>query len=214
MTDVSGGKFLTLEGIEGVGKSTNLAFMSRFLSAAGKEVVTTREPGGTPLAEKIRALLVDPDLPPCTPDTELLLMFASRAEHLAGTIRPALKRGAWVLCDRFTDATFAYQGAGRGIDEAHIRSLESWLQQGLKPDLTILLDADIETGLRRAGKRGDLDRFEREEMQFFARVRAGYLGIARREPGRVKVVDANHPLDRVQEEIEAHLSALLDSVDV
>ncbi len=213
MIDELPGKFITVEGIEGVGKSTNLAFMADVLRAAGKEVVVTREPGGTPLAEKIRALLVDPEHPPCTPDTELLLMFASRAEHLAGKIRPALERGAWVLCDRFTDATFAYQGAGRGIDAAHIRALETWLQQGLRPDLTILLDADVAIGLERAGKRGVLDRFEREEMQFFARVRAGYLGIARHEPDRVKVVDAGHALKRVQENIQAHLASLLDSAN-
>lgn len=207
------GKFITIEGIEGVGKSTNLQFMVKFLADAGRTVVATREPGGTPLAEKIRALLVDPDIGHSTADTELLLMFASRAEHLAGKIRPALGRGEWVVCDRFTDATYAYQGAGRGIATAHIRALEEWLQQGLKPDLTILLDADVDLGLRRAGKRGDLDRFEREALQFFARVRAGYLEIAQSDPERVKVVDAGQPLERVQEQIAIHLSSLPDYVD-
>lgn len=214
MTAGTPGKFVTIEGIEGVGKSTNLAFVANVLRSAGKEVVITREPGGTPLAEKIRALLVDPNLPPCTPDTELLLMFASRAEHLAGKIRPALNNGDWVLCDRFTDATFAYQGAGRGVDEEHIRALEAWLQQGLRPDLTILLDADVEIGLERAGKRGELDRFEREELQFFARVRAGYLSIARREPERMKVVDASQSLAQVQKELAFHLSTLMDAGSV
>lgn len=209
----SAGKFVTIEGVEGVGKSTNLAFMADKLRAAGKEVVVTREPGGTPLAEQIRALLVDPESRPTTPDTELLLMFASRAEHLAGKIRPALERGAWVVCDRFTDATFAYQGAGRGIDTSHISALESWLQQGLRPHMTILLDADVEVGLERAGKRGDLDRFEREDVQFFARVRAGYLAIARREPERVKVIDADRELEAVQKDIAAHMARLLAEAD-
>ncbi|NNF52787.1 MAG: dTMP kinase [Gammaproteobacteria bacterium] len=213
MKDEVQGKFITIEGIEGVGKSTNIAFMTRLLRSAGKEVVVTREPGGTPFAERIRALLVDPDCDPCTPDTELLLMFASRAEHLAGKIWPALERGAWVVCDRFTDATFAYQGAGRGIESGHIGALEAWLQKGLRPHLTILLDADVQIGLERAGKRGELDRFEREELQFFDRVRAGYLDIAQREPERVKVVDASSALARVQEQIGRHLAALLEEAD-
>lgn len=213
MTESFTGKFITVEGIEGVGKSTNMDFIADFLRKRGKDVVVTREPGGTPLAEKIRGLLVDPANPPSTPDTELLLMFASRAEHLAAKIRPALARGVWVVCDRFTDATYAYQGAGRGIDQAHIRALEAWLQQGLGPDLTILLDADVELGLKRAGKRGKLDRFEREELQFFARVRAGYLAIASREPARVRTVDAGHSIVQVQADISTLLNELLDTVD-
>ncbi len=192
------GRFITVEGIEGVGKSTNLAFMERVLEEAGQSVVVTREPGGTPLAEKIREVLIDPGHPPCTPDTELLLMFAARAEHLAGKICPALARGEWVLCDRFTDATYAYQGAGRGIDTAHIKALEEWLQDGLRPDLTIVLDASVEVGMKRAGKRGELDRFEQEQRGFFERVRKAYLDIARREPGRVRVVNAERALPDVQ----------------
>lgn len=211
MSSVERGKFITLEGIEGVGKSTNLGFLEERLRAAGLEVVVTREPGGTALAEKIRALLIDHRNPPASQDTELLLMFAARAEHLAGKIRPALEAGQWVLCDRFTDATYAYQGAGRGIAVEHIQALEAWLQQGLKPDLTILLDADPTLGMQRAGRRGGLDRFEREEQAFFARVRAGYLEIARREPERVRSIDASRPLDEVQSALDELLAPLLET---
>ncbi len=213
MSNVERGKFITLEGIEGVGKSTNMGFLEQRLLEAGREVVVTREPGGTALAEKIRALLIDHRNPPVSRDTELLLMFAARAEHLAGKIRPALEAGQWVLCDRFTDATYAYQGAGRGIEAEHIQALEAWLQQGLKPDLTILLDADPMLGMQRAGRRGGLDRFEREEQEFFARVRAGYLEIARREPERVKSIDASRPLAEVQSALEELLAPLLGTVD-
>lgn len=211
MTSVERGKFITLEGIEGVGKSTNLGYLENRLRDAGKDVVVTREPGGTALAEKIRALLLDHRHPPANPDTELLLVFAARAEHLAGKIRPALEAGRWVLCDRFTDATYAYQGAGRGLAAEHIRNLEAWLQQGLKPDLTILLDAAPTLAMQRAGKRGQLDRFEREEQAFFSRVRAGYLEIARQEPDRVNVIDASRPLPEVQAALETLLSALLEA---
>lgn len=206
------GTFITIEGIEGVGKSTNLKFMEGILKDAGQTVVITREPGGTVLAEKIRELLIDPTHPPCTPDTELLLMFASRAEHLAEKIRPALERGEWVLCDRFTDATYAYQGAGRGIDLSHIHALEDWLQEGLRPDLTVVLDADVELGMQRAGKRGDLDRFEQEQLEFFKRVRRAYLDIARREPRRVRVIDASQDLAKVQSALRALLQEQLQHV--
>lgn len=204
------GKFITLEGIEGVGKSTNLDFLADRLRAAGKDVVVTREPGGTPLAEKIRALLIDHRHPPQSRDSELLLVFAARAEHLAGKIRPALEAGQWVLCDRFTDATYAYQGAGRGIASEHIAALESWLQQGLRPHLTILLDMDVSLGMQRAGRRGRLDRFEREQEEFFARVREGYLAIAAREPDRVRQVDASRPLSEVQASLCEILAPMLD----
>lgn len=213
MNAATTGKFVTIEGIEGVGKSTNLKFIAQQLEVAGKQVVLTREPGGTPLAEKIRALLIDPDHPPCTPDTELLLMFAARAEHLAGKIRPALASGAWVLCDRFTDATYAYQGAGRGIARGHITALENWLQQGLRPDLTILLDADVQLAMQRAGERGGLDRFEQERRDFFDRVRNGYLDIARRDPHRVRVVDASADLGQVQLNLKRLISELVESSD-
>ncbi len=207
------GKFITIEGIEGVGKSTNLEFVAERLRAAGKQVVVTREPGGTPLAESIRDLLIDPQSAPTSPDTELLLVFAARAEHLAGKIRPALARGEWVLCDRFTDATFAYQGAGRGIDREHIRTLEHWVQQGLEPDLTLLLDAPVELGMRRAGRRGKLDRFEQEKQAFFQRVRDGYLEIAHGDPERVRVIDAGRSLDEVQAELDVMIGSLLEQED-
>ncbi len=206
------GRFITVEGIEGVGKSTNLLFMEQVLKEAGQTVVMTREPGGTVLAEKIRDLLTDAEHPPHTPDTELLLMFAARAEHLAEKIRPALARGEWVLCDRFTDATYAYQGAGRGIDFTHIKALEEWLQEGLRPDLTIVLDADVDLGMQRAGKRGDLDRFEQEHKDFFQRVRRAYLDIARREPRRVRVIDASQELPEVQAALRVLLQQQLQYV--
>lgn len=209
MIDRERGKFITLEGIEGVGKSTNLDYLEKRLREAGKEVVVTREPGGTALAEKLRGLLLDHRHPPVSRDTELLLVFAARAEHLAGKIRPALEAGQWVLCDRFTDATYAYQGAGRGIAAEHIAALEKWLQQGLKPDLTILLDAAPTLAMQRAGRRGQLDRFEREEQAFFGRVRAGYLEIAREEPERVRLIDASRPLPEVQAALAQLLAGLL-----
>ena len=173
------GKFITVEGIEGVGKSTNIEFIHRQLLAAGREVVLTREPGGTPLAEAIRELLLDPEYTGMDTHCELQLVFAARAEHLARVIRPALAQGKWVLCDRFTDATYAYQGGGRGIDTGIIASLETLVQGGFRPDLTLLLDVPVAVGLSRAGKRGTLDRFEQEQVEFFERVRLCYLEMAR-----------------------------------
>lgn len=204
------GCFITIEGIEGVGKSTNLMFVRGLLEAAGREVVTTREPGGTPLGEQIRGLLLGYPTGDMAPDTELLLMFAARAQHLAQVIRPALKAGKWVLCDRFTDATFAYQGGGRGIPLGHIAELERWVQRGLRPDLTLLLDAPVRLGLDRAGRRSLLDRFEREEAEFFERVRAVYLDRAAQEPDRFQVIDASQPLEAVQAQIRQVLGGLLD----
>ncbi len=192
------GKFITVEGIEGAGKSSNLAFIRGLLDGAGKRVVETREPGGTPLGEELRELLLDHRHEGMAHDSELLLMFAARAEHLAGKIRPALARGDWVLCDRFTDATHAYQGGGRGIDQRRIGTLEDWVQAGFRPDLTVLLDLPPELGLERAGKRSAADRFEREAGEFFERVRAAYLEIARAEPDRVSLIDASRPLAEVQ----------------
>lgn len=203
------GRFITLEGSEGSGKSTNLAHIEKRLRAAGKEVVLTREPGGTPLAEAIRGLLLDHRNTGMSVDTELLLMFAARAQHLDELIRPALAQDRWVLCDRFTDATYAYQGAGRGIAAERIASLESWVQQGLKPDLTLFLDVPVEIGLRRAGARSAPDRFEREAVAFFERVRAGYLDLARREPQRLRVVDASQPLEAVQRDIDRVMDEFL-----
>ncbi len=193
------GKFITVEGIEGVGKSTNMEYIHRQLQAAGKDVLVTREPGGTPLAEAIRGLLLDPAYTGMDTLCELQLMFAARAEHLAKVIRPALAAGRWVLCDRFTDATYAYQGGGRGVDAAVIARLEDLVQGGFRPDLTLLLDVTVETGLARASLRGTLDRFEQEQVEFFERVRQAYLDMARRHPGRYRIVDAGQPLEAVQQ---------------
>jgi dTMP kinase len=207
---MTGGKFITLEGIEGVGKSTNLAHIRGLLEAAGSEVVMTREPGGTLLGEAIRGLLLDPRYTGMSPDCELQLMFAARAEHLARVILPALKQGQWVLCDRFTDATYAYQGGGRGIDVEKIARLEQWVQGDFRPDLTVLLDVPVAVGLARAGKRGALDRFEREQIDFFERVRQAYLDQAARHDGRYRVIDANQPLADVQQQLDAVLRPFLD----
>lgn len=203
------GKFITVEGIEGAGKSCNLEFIRKLLEAAGRPVLYTREPGGTPLGEEIRHLLLGHRHTGMAEDTELLLMFGARAEHLAQKISPALKQGQWVLCDRFTDASYAYQGGGRGIDWQRIQTLEQWVQQALRPDLTLLLDLPVDIGLARAGKRSTPDRFEREARQFFERVRAAYLKIAEREPIRVKVIDASVSLPQVQAQIQTVLDKIL-----
>jgi dTMP kinase len=205
------GKFITVEGIEGVGKSTNIEFIRRQLLAAGRDVVLTREPGGTPLAEAIRGLLLDPEYTGMDARCELQLVFAARAEHLARVIRPALAQGKWVLCDRFTDATYAYQGGGRGIDTAIIASLETLVQGAFRPDLTLLLDVPVAVGLARAGKRGALDRFEQEQVEFFERVRICYLDMAREHAARYRVIDAARPLDEVQCELEGVLAAFLQN---
>jgi dTMP kinase len=205
---MSRGLFITLEGGEGAGKSTSLAFVRELLEQAGREVVVTREPGGTPLGEQIRGLLLH-GRDAMEADSELLLMFAARAEHLAHVIRPALARGACVLCDRFTDASYAYQGGGRGVPEARIRALEDWVQQGLKPDLTLLLDLPVEQGLSRANHRSAPDRFEREQQAFFERVRAAYLAAAAREPQRLRVIDAARDIPAVQAQLRAALQPML-----
>ena len=204
------GCFITLEGGEGVGKSTNLDFVRVHLTAAGKTVRVSREPGGTALGERIRELLLDRHETGMAADTELLLMFAARAQHLAEVIRPALERGEWVLCDRFTDATYAYQGDGRGLPAGRIAILEQWTQDGLRPDLTLLLDAPLDVGHGRVGTRGgEADRFEREERAFFERVRARYLQTAREEPARCRVIDAARPLAEVQAQLREILDAFL-----
>lgn len=200
------GKFITVEGIEGVGKTTNIDFIHQQLQAAGRDVVLTREPGGTPLAEAIRGLLLDPAYTGMDSTCELQLMFAARAEHLARVVWPALEQGQWVLCDRFTDATYAYQGGGRGIDSGVIARLEELVQGDFRPDLTLLLDVPVEIGLARAGKRGALDRFEQEKVAFFERVRNTYLEMAQRSPDRYRVIDASLPLNDVQNQIAAILS--------
>ena len=201
--------FITLEGIEGAGKSSHLAFIQGVLQLAGKTVLLTREPGGTALGEKIRELLLDYRNDAMASDTELLLMFAARAQHLAQIICPALARGDWVLCDRFTDATYAYQGGGRGIPSTRIAAMESWVQGELRPDLTLLLDVPEDIGLQRAGQRSTPDRFERERAEFFARVRAAYLDMAREHATRYRVVDASLPLATVQENIQRLLAQFL-----
>lgn len=198
------GRFITLEGSEGVGKSTNLDRVAHWLSSRGVEVVCTREPGGTPRAEAIRELLLAPDCGEalCV-DAELLLIFAARAQHVAQCIRPALARGAWVLCDRFTDATFAYQGGGRGIPPERIAELERFVLGGLEPDLTLLLDMPVAAAQQRlqgrlAASGGERDRFERERGAFFEAVRQAYLARAAAAPGRIAVIDAAAPLATVQ----------------
>ena len=201
------GRFVTLEGGEGVGKSTNLTFVAERLRAAGHEVVTTREPGGTPLAEAIRALLLEVRDEPMDPLTELLLVFAARAQHLERVVRPALERGAWVVCDRFTDATYAYQGGGRGLDPEVIASLEALVQQGLQPDLTVYLDMRPQAAARRLEGRHK-DRIEHEQQAFFERVRAVYLDRAERDPERFRVIDAGRPLADVQRDLAAVLDGL------
>ena len=204
------GRFITVEGGEGAGKSSNIAFIRTFLESRGIGVVITREPGGTPLGEDIRELLLDHRHNAMGDDTELLLMFAARAQHIGQVISPALAAGHWVLCDRFTDASYAYQGGGRGIPMERIAMLETWVQGTLRPDMTLLLDLPADLGMARAGRRSAPDRFESEKGRFFERVRASYLDIARREPERVKVVDASVELDGVQDQIRAHLEMLLD----
>lgn len=205
----SKGKFITLEGGEGAGKTTCMKHLDRRLTDAGVSLVVTREPGGTAIGEKIRELLLSRQNTDLLPDAELLLMFAARAQHLDELIRPALARGDWVLCDRFTDATHAYQGGGRGIPNERISSLEQWTQRGLKPDLTLLLDLPVEAGLERAGQRSTPDRFESESLRFMQQTRAAYLKIAADEPERVKVIDAARPLDEVLAQLDTEIDVIL-----
>lgn len=196
------GLFVTLEGVEGAGKSTLMSYVAEIFSNAGREVIQTREPGGTKTGEQIRAILLDSKNTGVTDDTELLLMFAARAQHINEVIKPALASGKVVICDRFTDASYAYQGGGRGIALSRIEALENWVQQGLKPDLTILFDLDVETGLRRAGKRSEADRFEQEEISFFERIRACYLERAENEPERFRIIDSSQSFDNVKQQIQ------------
>jgi dTMP kinase len=192
------GLFITVEGGEGVGKSTNIAFLEQQLKAHGVDVLVTREPGGSALGEEVRRLLLAVGEVPLDPMAELLLVFAARAQHISTRIEPALAAGRWVLCDRFTDATFAYQCGGRGLDRQLVTTLETLVQGSLRPDCTVLLDAPADTGMARVRARGELDRFELEELAFFERVRATYLELAGRSGGRYRVIDASQPLDQVQ----------------
>ncbi len=197
------GKFITIEGVEGAGKTTNIPFIQQLLAdKSGVEVVHTREPGGTEPGEAIREVLISTELPAMHHDTELLLMFAARAEHVRKKIEPALADGKWVLCDRFTDASYAYQGGGRGISLERIAQLENWVQGDLRPDYTILFDVDADTGLGRARSRGEADRFEEEDIGFFNRVRDQYLTMAKEHPQRYRMIDASVDLQAVQLQIE------------
>jgi dTMP kinase len=205
---MSQGRFITVEGIEGVGKSTSLDAICTYLQRRGVEVVRTREPGGTAVGEAVRGLLLSRELPAMGPETELLLMFAARAEHLRRLILPALEAGKWVVCDRFTDASYAYQGAGRDIPDERIATLEDWVQGGLSPELTILLDADVRIGLGRVHARGETDRFERETLAFFERVRGCYRRRAEAFPQRFRIVDAGRSLESVTRYVIAAVQTL------
>ncbi|AOS98024.1 Thymidylate kinase [Microbulbifer aggregans] len=203
------GRFITLEGGEGVGKSTNLRFITDWMRERDIDFIQTREPGGTPLAEQLRALLLENREESVDPTAELLMVFAARAQHLAQVIRPALARGAWVICDRFTDATYAYQGGGRGLDRGLIAQLEQTVQGDLRPDRVLLLDLDPEIGLSRAAETGAADRFESEKLGFFHKVRDAYLARAAAAPDRYAVVNAARPLDEVQQRLAVELESLL-----
>jgi dTMP kinase len=205
---VTRGKFITFEGTEGVGKTTNMDFVAQTLSTRGIRLIRTREPGGTPMAERVRAILLDAQSEPIDPEAELLLVFAARAQHLARVIKPALEAGSWVLCDRFTDATYAYQGGGRGLPIARIAALEQEVQGALQPDLTIYLDLPIATGLARIDET-QRDRFEREQLAFFERVRQVYLERAQQH-ARFATIDAGRSLAEVQASIAAVLDRFVD----
>ena len=206
-------RFISLEGIEGVGKSTQAKFVADYLRQAGVALTVTREPGGTPVAEAIRELVLQSDFSPETiiPETELLLFFAARAQHIHYVIKPALQRGDWVLCDRFTEASYAYQGGGRGIDCAFIRSLQLWVQQDLKVDAVLLLDAPVDIALRRTHHRKTVDRIEAEKQDFFTRARASYLERAKQLSDCYQVIDASRSLKDVQKQIKQVLDQLLSS---
>ena len=208
-TEIYTGKFISFEGGEGVGKTTQCARLRTYLEAQGKEVVLTREPGGTPLAEAIRTVVLDREDEAISAEAELLLMFAARAVHLNNKIIPALRKGAWVICDRFTDATYAYQGNARGQSAEFISSLAVEVQKGLWPDLTLLLDAPIELGLERVALRGESNRFETEKIAFFTKVRDGYIARAMQFPERIKTIDASNSMDVVSEHIKALIDPLL-----
>jgi dTMP kinase len=205
----SRGRFITFEGVEGAGKSTQVGALKEWLEGQGVEVRVTREPGGSPVAERIRNLLLDRDNAGMAGDAELLLMFAARAEHLAKTIRPALEAGVWILCDRFTDATYAYQGGGRGVQRRRIALLEDLVQGDLRPDLTLLFDLPVATGLSRARGRSVPDRFEAETLAFHEAVRAEYLETAGREPERVRVIDAEVSPETVRHLVQAEVAPFL-----
>ena len=200
------GRFLTVEGVDGAGKSTQLPKIEDWLRRTGVRTLSTREPGGTPLGEWLRTVLLDPRFTGMSPAAELLVMFAARAEHVAKVIAPALAEGTWVLCERFTDATFAYQGGGRDIDPARIAALEETVQGDIRPDLVLVLDLPVEVGLERSARRGAADRFERETVEFFRRVREVYLGRAREQPMRYAVIDARADEETITEHMVREIS--------
>lgn len=203
---MSRGKFITLEGIDGAGKSTHLSFLAEHLRALGKQVLTTREPGGTPLGEMLRDMVLSQSM---HVETETLMMFASRREHIDKVIVPALEKGFWVISDRFTDATYAYQGGGRGIATERLKTLEDWVQQGLQADLTLLFDVSTEVSQQRLAFNQSLDRFEQEKQDFFTRVRETYLARAETFPQRIRVIDSSRNLNDIQTELGALISALI-----
>jgi len=205
------GKFITIEGGEGAGKSTNISFIKDYLEQHAIEVVLTREPGGTPLSERLREILLDKNEANMCSDTELLLMFAARAQHLNEVIMPSIKKGKWVICDRFTDATYAYQGGGRGIAFERIAALENWVQGDVRPDMTIIFDLPVDVGLSRASNRSEPDRFEQENIDFFTRVRNAYLDRARQFPERYAIVNAEPQLDIVQQDLLSVLKTLVQA---
>ena len=202
---MSKGKFITFEGIDGAGKSTHVEGIASFLRARGNAVITTREPGGTPLGERLRELLLNEKM---HLETEALLMFAARREHIAQLIAPALARGEWVISDRFTDASFAYQGGGRQLSLDKLRVLEQWVHADLQPDLTLLFDVPLEVARQRLDKHRTLDKFEQEQQDFFARVRNVYLQRAKEFPDRIRVIDSTRPLEEVSRELEQLVAAL------
>ena len=195
------GLFITLEGIEGAGKSTAVDFIEDFLTKEGHDVIKTREPGGTVIGEQIREILLKNENDTLTYDTELLLVFSARAQHIQEVILPALSSGKIILCDRFTDASYAYQGGGRGIDASRINLLEKWVQGDLRPNLTLLFDLDVSIGMQRTKKRSDADRFEREEINFFEKIRNTYLERAKNEPQRFRIINSASSLESVKEQI-------------
>lgn len=201
------GRFITFEGIDGAGKSTHLAWAQQFLQGRGIKLVVTREPGGTPLGELLRDLLLGSDQP-IHAETEALLVFASRRQHLEQVIQPAMLRGDWVLCDRFTDASFAYQGGGRGVPKEKLEALEAWTHPHLQPDLTLFFDVSAEVGRERVARIKSPDRFERENAAFFSRVRDAYLDRMRAAPQRIARIDSGRNIPEIQKEVEEHLLQL------
>lgn len=204
------GRFITFEGIDGAGKSSHLEAVRTWLAARGIDVLLTREPGGTPVGEAIRAILLN-RASRLHPDTETLLMFAARREHIVRCIQPALDSGRWVLCDRFTDATRAYQGGGRGVERSRIETLADWVQEGLEPDLTFLFDVPVEVAQQRARHRTELDRFESEAEVFHERVREAYRGLAKESPERIRVIDASDTIDEIQVKLQQTLHTVLNN---